>query len=1234
MSNPYEQFVNPDAPQSGGNPYAAFVHAPTVDEKEQDVISRVNNPRVESPRHFGFVEFPATIANEFWRPIVTIPGEIGSTVMEAGELAQGMEGKSTLEIAQTSFLKRLTKNIQEGDSGVKALLQTIWGTEKDIILSQLPDAAAPTLVNGGKAMMEQNDAATNWMLGAPKEGFAADIGGGFGSVARTIGAWYIAGAGGAGAMMVLAVNTSAYKEARKKLDPEDAAAVAFSDAVIQGKLESIGTDVFTAVLHGSSFFKKWLFRSAEQTLEETVQQAGEETVMDVGGVRDLTFDEKLHNILYAGALGFIVGAPTSVVFTKMEDVSRGYGIDPKEIKKQIEAFIKNKDQVIDGAAEILNREASGITKDEPARADALKAMQGVIAEQEKIDTAIAEGSTQDPQIAARILMKTATPEVRAAIEVLPEGFTMEQLQAVAGQPIPDMTLEASSAPSLNIPYIQTPEFKARFEGSKVVDEAGTPLRVYHGTKSDFTQFEVQKIRIDDRGFWFSSADVANRFADAERAGDTGAPNVRPAYLKLENPYYHDANSPAKPGMNMDDIFSAARKGGHDGIVFKSKGGKSDTYVAFSPDQIIPAFGDGKPPSQPPGTPPSGGTGDGGKRAIYQQLLDAEKQANRFSTEGGKEFLSNVSSALSKALTPISTRLRNINPKLAARLREFEFDHNKQINADSAIAKPFLEKFHKLSREDRTIMDFAMKNGDMETINEIAAANNMTAEIEALRVMFDDLYKRGKKVNLDIGYRKGFFPRLVENPKKLLAYFGKTEAWNDIQQAIKNKEMELGAPLTVEEKAHLINTLLRGYQTAGITLAKPGALKERSIDQVTPEINEFYATTDQAILRYITTVNDAIETRNFLGKDAETIEDSIGAFVLRELEKGTLNPNQAQELSEILKARFHQGKMNPLLKAYKNLSYIDTMGSPISAITQLGGISYSLSNNGFYRVLKSIPGAVADKSEITLEDIGVDRIAEEFSDGGTTGNAVRKVFKLVGLQKLDRLDKLTFINSTLLKFRDLAKKPSKEFKASLENIFEEETDSVISDLQNGVNSENVKLLLFNEILDMQPLTKSEMPELYLSNPNGRIFYMLKSFTLKQYDIYRKQVFDEIRSGNKVKGLSNLVRLTAFFVMMNAGADFLKDLLLNRETPPEDQVVNNIARVFGFSKYQVYSVRREGFGTAAFKTIAPPFKAVDSMSKDMAKAIDEGEVDIDDLETVQSIPIAGKFYYWWFGAGADK
>jgi hypothetical protein len=76
-------------------------------------------------------------------------------------------------------------------------------------------------------------------------------------------------------------------------------------------------------------------------------------------------------------------------------------------------------------------------------------------------------------------------------------------------------------------------------------------------------------------------------------------------------------------------------------------------------------------------------------------------------------------------------------------------------------------------------------------------------------------------------------------------------------------------------------------------------------------------------------------------------------------------------------------------------------------------------------------------------------------------------------------------------------------------------------------------------------------------------------------------------------------------------------------------DNLLRLFGISKFVTWKAREEGVGSALVRQIAPPFKAIDAISKDIASAGNEKG-----LETPASIPLVGKLYYWWFGKGAEK
>jgi len=72
-----------------------------------------------------------------------------------------------------------------------------------------------------------------------------------------------------------------------------------------------------------------------------------------------------------------------------------------------------------------------------------------------------------------------------------------------------------------------------------------------------------------------------------------------------------------------------------------------------------------------------------------------------------------------------------------------------------------------------------------------------------------------------------------------------------------------------------------------------------------------------------------------------------------------------------------------------------------------------------------------------------------------------------------------------------------------------------------------------------------------------------------------------------------------------------------------------RLFGVSKFVTWKARTEGVGSALAKQILPPFKFIDSVTKDIVSAGDEKG-----LEIVKSIPIIGKLAYWHIGRGSEK
>ncbi len=601
----------------------------------------------------------------------------------------------------------------------------------------------------------------------------------------------------------------------------------------------------------------------------------------------------------------------------------------------------------------------------------------------------------------------------------------------------------------------------------------------------------------------------------------------------------------------------------------------------------------------------------------------------------------------KLLTPISTRLENIDPTLKYALRKFEFTAMNSIQKDKLSVVPYLKKikvgmFKKMGKDDLADLDLALKNGDVKKINEINKKYGIEKEYEQVKKTLDDFYNRANEVGFDIGYKKDYFPRMIKDTEGFLEYFGKQDYWSILEEAIQRKEMELGRYLLPEEKANLINTMIRGYQGGQITLSGTGSMKKRIIDLVTPELNKFYYNSPAALLKYIESVDDKIAARKFFGKGNKVegfnnVEDSVGAYTTDLLAKGKITAKQELELRQMLNARFNPKGTHGIVGLYKNLAYIDVMGSFLNAVTQLGDQAWAIYRAGILRTIKSDVKSVFGKSKITKESLGVEAnsIAQEFSDAGKMAKAIDKIFTLTGLNKMDRLGKQALVNGAIEKYMKMAQNPKIDFLKKLEDIFGKESEQVLEDLKNGEITENVKLLAFNELLDFHPVALSEMPEQYLKGGNSRIFYMLKSYTLKQFDIFRREAFREMKKGNWLKGIKNLLYLTSLVILANGTADEIKDLLTNRKTKLSDRVIDQISMLAGFSRYNLGKISEIGLGSAILEQVTPPTNFIDNISKDLLNLYKDFDksANINKLKSVQDIPLIGKFYYWWFGKGAS-
>jgi len=600
--------------------------------------------------------------------------------------------------------------------------------------------------------------------------------------------------------------------------------------------------------------------------------------------------------------------------------------------------------------------------------------------------------------------------------------------------------------------------------------------------------------------------------------------------------------------------------------------------------------------------------------------------------------------------PVRTRIKAISEDVAQSLQRFELRTRTESNRYRARIDPFLKATKKaFNKKQRNTFDLAVKNGDFDQargiIKEAAKkspklARQLEDGFEETIQLFDDLFSLSKRAGFKTQRLDNFWPRSVSDHKKLLKSLG-SEEQSKINRALNNAEDAKGGKLDNVERSNIINNVLLGRRTPGADVGNIGVLKKRSISQIDENLNKNYSGFEDSALRYIDSVITGIEKHRFFGKSLDTKEtDSVGGLVAKLVDEGKVSGQDETKLKKLIQARF-EGDANPnkIIGGTKNIFYAATIGNPISAITQLGDLGLSAYRNGIFRTLGSAAETVVGRNQIKLEDIGVTEIAQEFTENKATAKALDNLFKATLFKKVDRLGKTSTINSAAKKGRSLIKtdKGRDKFRRLYGAEFGDETDTLMKDLEEKNLTENVKLFLFNRLSDQQPITLSEMPVSYLKNPNGRVFYALKTFTIKQLDLVRKDIFNKIGSKDKkevARGLGNLIRYSAVFTVAGAGSDSLKDIVLNREIDIEDNVTANLWRAFGLSRFLVNRATEKGPVAAAANVFAPPISVFDNAYEDTMDAI-AGEVESPrDLRSTRNIPGVGQFIYWYFGKGVDR
>lgn len=584
---------------------------------------------------------------------------------------------------------------------------------------------------------------------------------------------------------------------------------------------------------------------------------------------------------------------------------------------------------------------------------------------------------------------------------------------------------------------------------------------------------------------------------------------------------------------------------------------------------------------------------------------------------------------------VRQRVGTIDKRLKYAFDKLDFNEKMYESKYGKNVVGYIKKYRKLDDTKKRELDYLILNKQDERIREFVRQNDMLEEYNQARTLLDNLYVEGNKAGMDMGFLQEYFPTKVVDPEGLITYLKGTDKWTEIERAL--AEIDPNNQMSIEDRANAINNILRGYNRAD-PISKQGFQNERLIFHKTPEMMKFYAPSDEALMRYVSGMSSALAIRNaFNVKNAFNAEESIGGVVQELIKSGQITYKEEAFIRKMLKARLNYARTAPIVALLKNFGYLGTMNNITSAVTQIGDLYANFYKYNFGTAMKALFG----KREITKEDLHIDSIWEEFADSGWTGIAVNKLFSAIGLNKFDKFGKETAINGAWIDLKERLKNNDVSLLEDLSAAFGSRSKQVMEDIKNNNITEDVKLLIWTQLADTQPLGKSGVPVGYLNNPHGRIIYQLKTYTINQLSLFYADGIYKINKGlatkNKklfLQGVGNTAKLALLLTIFNAGADALKNLIMGRKIDISDTLLSNMLWNIGVSKYTFYRGQRDGYARALLENylLPPQISMGDDAYMDIKK-IATGKRKPSDTIAVTYVPF-GRMWYWWFGGGRTQ
>lgn len=642
----------------------------------------------------------------------------------------------------------------------------------------------------------------------------------------------------------------------------------------------------------------------------------------------------------------------------------------------------------------------------------------------------------------------------------------------------------------------------------------------------------------------------------------------------------------------------------------------------------------------------------------------------------------------KLITTTIRKVKQYSPEIAGRLQRFEKNSSIKSAEMMQRIRPFQIMFGKLSKDVQEEVTKRLKNKDWPGATKLAEDAGITSittkgiiptgktgkgsfvvndgqnkyvmtvkeTMEQTKAVLNDMHMYADDAfNDGLKYLTGHFPRGKIDRQGLLQALGSKQ--EPMFKAALKKEaarLEKSVDDLTEAQKDAVFTNLFERPVGSSAVGGFNSGKQRILETLNDDLLQFYSDTAPAALeRYINqTINHVEKYKFFKGVNAKVgnrekfnISSSIGKLTRKLQAEGNFTGDPT-ELAEILNMRFNAGEKSPWgwLQHLRSFASSLLLGNPFAAFIQFADQLtniYRYGGDGGKAMLQTILG----KNVQNVNDFGLaNYVATDLSDVKGFSKAMQDtLFKYSGFRAVDRFGKNSLLQGAWNKATRLVKseKGLKKFKEEWGKTFGDEFDSLVNDLKAGKVTENTKLLLWNELSGSQPISLSDMPQGYLAAPNGRIFYQLKSFTLKQIQLLNDSVVDEARKGNYKTAGKNAV---AYGLIVGGGQSIVQEARnaakgrgFEIDRIP-DHFTNYALSMMGSSKYNLEQIEDLRLSDAITSMVSPAILSVSDFVEDQGRAITElSEEGYDwsaiDKKNFRKFPGVGDMYYNFFGGGIE-